>query len=513
VSDDLRESPLRRFLGPRRGYVLTRFFLLRLLGLVYFFAFVSAHRQIGPLVGPDGLLPADVFLDNVVRASGSRLDAFRRLPTLLVWLGAGDGVLSLVTALGAGLSLVVLLGATNAIAQFCLWALYLSVARVGQIFYGYGWEIQLLETGFLAIFLCPLTSIRPFSGPPPVVSMVLFRWLIVRIMLGAGLIKLRGDPCWRDLTCLVYHYETQPIPSPLSPLLHALPRAMHTAGAVFNHFVELVAPFFAFGPRKARIVAGAAFVLFQVALIASGNLSFLNWLTIVPALACFDDDALARILPARLLRWFEGKPPGDPSRAHVIAASVFAAVVALLSIQPAANLLSRRQIMNTSFDPLGLVNTYGAFGAVDRERFEVILEGTADESPHDGARWLEYDLPCKPGDPQRRPCLLGPYHHRLDWQMWFAAKSRIEDEPWFARLVHQILQGKQGPRRFFSKNPFPDEPPRYVRALLYRYRFARPGEGKGAWWERELVGEWMRPVAAGDQALKSMLEAYGLPSD
>ena len=193
-------------------------------------------------------------------------------------------------------------GYANALILLVLWALYSSFVHAGQVWYGYGWEIQLLETGLLACFLCPLFDGRPFpKRPPPVPVIWLFRWLAMRIMWGAGLIKLRGDACWADLSCLYYHYQTQPIPNPLSRYLHFAPRWFHQAGVLFNHLVELIAPFFAFGPRWARHAAGALFVLFQAFLIASGNLSFLNWLTIVPALACFDDSVWSRLLPRRLV--------------------------------------------------------------------------------------------------------------------------------------------------------------------------------------------------------------------
>jgi hypothetical protein len=236
-------TPLRRFLGPRATWFFTRFAILRLLGLVYFVAFFSAVRQARPLIGHRGLLPADAFLDRVLAELGSRGAAFREVPTLFLWTGASDAAIAAVCWAGTLLSLAVIAGVSNAIVQLALWALYLSLYQIGQIFYGYGWEAQLLETGFLAIFLCPLWSLRPFpDAPPPVAVLWLFRWLVFRIMLGAGLIKFRGDPCWRDLTCLVYHYETQPVPGPLSYLLHALPRGAHVAGALFNHLVELVVP-------------------------------------------------------------------------------------------------------------------------------------------------------------------------------------------------------------------------------------------------------------------------------
>jgi hypothetical protein len=504
-------NPLARLLNPPETYLLTRWVLLRLLGFIYFIAFFSLTRQLGPLLGHDGLLPADHFLERVVASTGSRGAAFFRLPTLFLWLGASDGVLMAAATTGVVLSLAVCAGVTNALVQLALFALYLSFVHIGQIFYGYGWELQLVETGFLAVFLCPLRSIRPFaSAPPPVVVLWLFRWLIFRIMLGAGLIKLRGDPCWRDLTCLVYHYETQPIPSPLSYLLHQLPRWVHVLGALFNHFVELVVPWFAFGPRRARHVAGVFLVLFQVILILSGNLSFLNWLTIVPAIACFDDGALGRLLPARLTRRVKELAAGlSPSRAQQGAAIALGLVVFCLSVNPVGNMLSPGQAMNASFDPFGLVNTYGAFGSVGRERYEVILQGTSAEAPDEAAEWLEYDLPCKPGDVRRRPCIITPYHYRLDWQIWFAAFGSYQDEPWLVHFIYKLLRGDPGAQRLLAKNPFPGAPPRYIRAELYRYAFTRIGDGSGAWWRRERVGEYLPPLSVDEPALLRFLEAHG----
>lgn len=507
----MRDNPLRRLIEKQRPYVLTRFVLLRLLALVYFVAFLVAFQQIRPLLGTNGLLPADTFLQYVITKFGSPLDAFRQLPTLLIWFGASDGVLMAFASLGLVLSFAVLLGVTNALVQIALWVLYMSLSRVGQIFYGYGWEIQLLETGFLSIFLCPIREFRPFASAPPAISIFLFRWLIVRIMLGAGLIKLRGDPCWSDLTCLVYHYETQPIPSPLSLLFHQMPAGAHKFGVGFNHLVELVAPLLAFWPRPARLIAGTLFVVFQFTLIASGNLSFLNWLTIVPAIACFDDDAILRILPDKVLARLEKKElEKKPSQPQVITACVAAAFVAFLSIEPVKNLFSDRQRMNGSFEPLALVNTYGAFGSVDRERFEVVLEGTAETSLSDKTKWLEYEFPCKPGDPQRRPCFITPYHYRLDWQLWFAAKSNVDRQPWFLHLVDKLLRGESTPKSLLAYDPFPDKPPRFLRARLYRYRFTRGGDDQNAWWVREYVREWMRPIGKDDPQLEKMLVAYGL---
>jgi hypothetical protein len=493
--------------GAPPTYVLTRFVLLRLLALVYFTGFLILVRQQTPLIGHDGLLPAAAFLDRVQEAAGSRLDAVRTLPTLF-WLGHSDAALHAAAWTGLVLAAAALLGATNALLQLALWALYLSFVQIGQLFYGYGWETQLCETGFLAIFLCPLGSIGPFPpSSPPVAVVWLFRWLIVRIMVGAGLIKLRGDPCWRDLTCLVYHYETQPVPNPMSWVLNALPRWFHVGGTLFNHVVELGAPFLVPGPRRLRLVAGILFVTFQVTLIASGNLSFLNWLTIVPALACFDDAALARWAPRPLRARVAMAVPA--SRLHHGVAWALVVLVAVLSINPVRNLLSPRQAMNRSFDPLHLVNTYGAFGSVGRERDEIILEGTADAQPGPDTRWLPYELPCKPGDVARRPCAISPYHYRLDWQMWFAAMSSVGREPWLVHLVAKLLHGDPDPKVLLAHDPFPDTPPRWIRAELYRYTFTRPGDGSSAWWRRTRIETWMRPVSLDDPELGRFLAAYG----
>jgi hypothetical protein len=501
---------LRRADPPRE---LVRFAVLRLLGLVYFVAFLSAYNQYAGLIGEGGLLPAAPWLARVHEAMGRT--AYWEVPTLF-WLGASDRALGAVSLVGTVLAFSVVLGVSNAFVQVALWALYLSIVHVGQIFWGYGWEEQLLETGFLAVFLCPVTSFRPWPRTrAPAVVIWLFRWLAFRIMLGAGLIKVRGDPCWTELTCLDFHFETQPNPNPLSLLLHAAPHWVHAAGVLLNHGVELVAPWFVFTPwKRARWAAAAAMVFFQGTLIASGNLSFLNWLTIVPALACFDDEALLALLSraSRARKAMAARSSaGDGSIAQRRTSIGLAVLVGFLSIPPVLNLLSEHQAMNRSFEPFGLVNTYGAFGSVDRERYEIILEGTRDPDP-ETAHWEAYELPCKPGDPMRRPCIVTPYHYRLDWQMWFAAidmtqGAGIGQEPWLVHLVWQLLSGAPAVKPLLARDPFADAPPRFVRARAYRYEFTRPGEP--GCWKRTLRGDYLRPVSREDPELRAYVAAHG----
>jgi hypothetical protein len=494
----------------RARYWLSRFVVLRLLGFVYAAAFLSAALQLVPLIGHDGLLPADQFLERVAAHFGSRPAGFLQLPTLF-WFDVSDRTLVGVSWLGFALALVVLAGFANSIVCAALWALYMSIVHVGQDWYGYGWEIQLLETGFLAIFLCPLLDARPFPRrPPPAPIVWCFRWLVFRIMLGAGLIKLRGDECWRDLTCLYYHYETQPIPNPLSRWFHFQPHAVQAASVVYNHATEVVAPWLLAWPRAARLVAGTMMLVFQVTLIASGNLSFLNWLTIVPIIACFDDAALARVLPRRLVRAADAAAASaTASRGQTIVSWAVVALVATLSVNPVANVFfARHQVMNTSFDRLELVNTYGAIGTVGRERDELVFEGTDADDPEDQrAEWRAYEFPCKPGDPARTPCVVSPFQPRLAWQLWFAAMSSPDHYPWTLHLVWKLLHGDDSVLRLVERNPFPSHPPRWIRVASYHYAFAPSGSGR--WWDRTLLGAWLPPLSVDDARLVRAVRRFG----
>lgn len=494
---------------PAHSFWLTRFVLLRLLGLVYAVAFLALANQVLPLIGSDGLTPVAPQLAAVSDQVGA-WHGFWHIPTLF-WMGAPDRALVLLAWGGFALSLVVLCGYANSIVLAVLWFLYFSFVQIGQDWYGYGWEMQLVETGFLAVFLVPLLDGRPFPRrPPPRLVLLLFLSLVLRIMLGAGLIKLRHDPCWRHLTCLDHHFETQPLPNPLSRTLHFAPHWVHVAGVVFNDIAELLAPLLVFGPRRMRHAAGLVMLAFQVTLILSGNLSFLNWLTIVAIIACFDDGLLARVLPRALARRAEAarvaaRPPG----AQAVVAAVLFAVYALISIPAAANLLSHDQLMNAPFNRLDLASAYGAFGSVGVERYEIVFEGTDDATLGPDTGWREYQFPCKPGDPMRRPCICAPYQYRLDWQIWFAPPYTYAEFPWTVNLVWKLLHNDPQALRLLDGNPFPRRPPRYVRAVRYRYWFADPDDPTGAWWKRKKIDVWLGPWDLHSPAMREVLAAYG----
>ncbi len=370
-------------------YWLGRLILERGIAAVYVLAFVAAARQFRALIGEHGLLPVPRFL---ARRS------FKQSPSIfyvhysdrffatVAWSGA-----ALSSAMACGLADVVPLGVT-VLLWLLLWVLYLSIVNVGQAWYSFGWESLLLEVGFLAIFL------GNDHVAPPVLAMWLARLLLFRVEFGAGLIKLRGDSCWRDLTCLYYHHETQPMPGPLSWFFHHLPRPLHRIEAAGNHFAQLVVPFGLFAPQPVAGVAGAIIVATQLWLVLSGNFAWLNWLTILLACSAIDAQSLLHLPRPELTaapRWFA---------ALVI---VFAVLTLLLSYWPVRNMVSRRQRMNMSFNPFHLVNTYGAFGSVGRLRREVVIEGTDDTRITDQTVWKEYEFKGKPGSGASTAAAMG----------------------------------------------------------------------------------------------------------
>lgn len=362
---------------------LTRLVLQRTLACVLLIAFINVVNEFKPLLGEHGMLPVSLFTKAVPWHSSPSL--FFAFPTDTAFTVAGW--------IGVLLSGLVIAGIADhystwfsMLAWAALWTLYISFVNVGQTFYGFGWESILLEACFYAVFL------GSRGTTPQTIGIWLLRWLLFRVMFGAGLIKLRGDPCWRDLTCLSYHYETQPMPGPLSWYFHWAPDWFHKGGVLFNHFAELVVPFGYFLPQPISSFAGVITIVFQALIFAGGNLSWLNALTMVLAVSAFDDRFLARVLPI-------GVPATHPpALTHKLAVAALGVLVVVLSIQPVRNMLSQGQIMNTVYNRFHLVGTYGAFGSITRPRYEIIVEGTADEELTSQTVWRAYEFKGKPGD-------------------------------------------------------------------------------------------------------------------
>jgi len=478
------------------GYWFARLVFQRGLGVVYLIAFLVALNQFRPLLGERGLLPVPAFVKRVT---------FREAPSLFHFF-PHDAAFTAFAWMGILLSCVVISGLSERYATWlsmlvwaALWAIYLSFVNVGQTFYGFGWESILLEAGFFTMFLgARCTSVS-------MIAIWLLRWLEFRIMLGAGLIKLRGDPCWRNFTCLDYHYETQPMPNPLSWYLHWSPRWTHVAGIGFNHFCELIVPFGYFLPQPIASIAGILTILFQGSIMASGNLSWLNFMTIVLAVPMLDDRLFAFLAPLRHATVHE------PHLLHRIVILAAAVMVVVLSVNPIRNMISPNQVMNTEYNPYHLVGTYGAFGSVTTQRYEVVVEGTDDVVLGPSTKWREYEFKGKPGDVSRMPPQIAPYHLRLDWMMWFAAMSDYYNHPWFVHFLGKLLQGDADTLSLLRSNPFPDRPPRYVRAELFRYEFTTPAEKRttGNWWKRQLASPYFPAVSLQTPQFRSLLEQQG----
>jgi hypothetical protein len=475
-----------------------RLLVQRGMASIYVIAFLVVLQQFKPLLGERGLLPVPEYL------RGRR---FWDAPGLFVWRYS-DRLLNAVGWVGLVLSACALFGLTEAgpvwasvAAWLVLWFLYLSVVNAGNRFYGFGWESMLLEAGFFTAFL------GPSQVAPPVIPLVVLRWMLFRTEIGAGLIKLRHDPCWRDLTCLYYHYETQPLPNPLSWYFHRIPRPMHRASALFSHFVQVVVPFGLFAPQPWAAMAGGLIILHQLVLIVSGNYSWLNWLTVVLGVTAFSDGTLG--LGGHAAGLLQAAAPVARPMGFEVLLWVVAAATALLSVQPALNLISRDQAMNRSYNPFHLVNTYGAFGQVGRRRYELVIEATADRVVTPASEWREYGFKAKPGDPMRRPPQIAPWHLRLDWLIWFipfgigitSEGIRVRGyDAWFVRFVRKLLAGDSGILGLMGKNPFPDEPPVFLRARLYHYRYTTTEEKRrtGAWWVRRELGVYLPAVSLED---------------
>ena len=476
-------------------FAWTRLLLQRGLAAIYLAAFFNVVHQFRPLLGARGLLPVPDFL---------KQSKFAEAPSLF-HLHYSDGLAAGVGWVGLLLSAVALTGLSergplwlSLAVWLLLYLLYLSIVNVGQTFYSFGWESMLLEAGFFAIFLGPSRMSAPLL---PVLAM---RWMLFRTELGAGLIKLRGDPCWRDLTCLYYHYETQPMPNPLSASFHHLPKGLQRVSVAFSHFVQLLVPFGLFGPQWLAASAAGLLIVQQLLLIVSGNYAWLNWLTVVLGFGALSDQELRRVLPLASTALAQRPLPFD----WLLAALTVATLI--LSVKPSLNLISKRQAMNASYNPLHLVGSYGAFGSVTRERYEVVLEGTLDERLSAATRWQEYEFKGKPGDPKRSPRQWAPYHLRLDWLMWFLPLRavvtrhgvRTRGQPvWFMRLMHKLLEADAATLALLRTSPFGNRSPSHLRASFYLYRMSSRAERRQtrAYWQRSYVGEYLPALSRSNE--------------
>ena len=500
-------------------YFLTRWIFLRVLGVIYLVAFVSLWTQISGLIGHNGILPTGQFMSAVREQCDAHkigMERFHLLPTLC-WLDASDSFLNFQCAAGTALSMLLIFGIAPAPCLALLWLLYLSLATVGRDFLGFQWDNLLLEAGFLAIFFAPLQWLPRAARetPPPRIFLWLLRLLLFKLMFSSGCVKLlSGDPNWRNLTALTYHYQTQPLPTWLGWYANQLPLWFQKFSCVAMFGIELGAPFLIFAPRRIRFLGGAALVSLQMLILLTGNYTFFNFLALALCLLLLDDFILQKFVPRQAF----GTPsivsartennakraepalvaPGCRRWPKTVTISLAVVVITISLFQMTSMFGARSGLwfpaayLDAQFAPLRTVNSYGLFAVMTTERREIIVEGS-----NDGTNWLAYEFKYKPGDVTRRPGFIAPFQPRLDWQMWFAALGSPRQNPWFENFCERLLQGSPEVLALLEKNPFPGKPPRFIRAEFYDYHFTNADErhATGAWWRREFLGEYLPPVS------------------
>jgi len=457
---------------------------LRLLAAIYLIAFASLAFQITGLIGAHGILPLGGYLDAVSKTLGVR--GYWTMPAIF-WIAHGDGFIKATAVAGAALAAVllpgILKGAWERLLLVCLYLLYLSLCSAGQDFLSFQWDLLLLETGFLAIFL----------GNSKIVAL-LFRWLLFRLIFLSGVVKLTShDPSWGNWSALAFHYLTQPLPTPLAWYMYQLPRGFQRFSTVTALSIEIAVPFLFFAPRLWRFWGAALALFLQVLIFLTGNYTFFNLLTVSLCVFLFDDRALKRVrLPART------------ARTNAVAVWAVTIVILALSVSELGEMFleSTSEPENALVQiaaPFQIANTYGLFASMTITRPEIVVQGS-----NDGVTWLDYEFPYKPGDLRQPPHWVAPYQPRLDWQMWFAALSGYRATPWFTNFMVRLLQGSPDVTGLLRKNPFPNAPPEYVRAELFDYSFTNfaARRATGDWWSREPRGLYFPRISLRDVTVR-----------
>jgi len=469
------------------------------------------------LVGSNGVSPLNQFLPAVYERFGPT--AYSLLFTLC-WVDSSNGFLHFLSGGGVVLSLLLILGIAPALSLVVLFVFYLSLTIAGQTFLSFQWDILLLETGFLSIFLAlwrlwPRELMwRPGSATPATGSPVsrpglfLLKFLLFKLTLMSGVVKLTsGDDCWWNLTALDYHYWSQPLPTVFAWWADKSPEWFKHFSVAFCLVVEIIVPFFIWAPRRPRLIAAGLMIFLQIVIAVTGNYCFFNLLTIALCLLLIDDSVAASLCRGVLLHRVpdtatqrRGYNCALPLQDRLCSYAAIAVVIVTLpinawlifsAVKPHVEWPRPLIAIYGRLEPFRIVNGYGLFRVMTKERGEIVIEGSAD-----GIDWLPYEFKWKPGDVMRAPGWCAPHQPRLDWQMWFAALGSYRENPWFGRLIVR-LEWSRDVSRLLAKNPFSHEPPRYIRAMFYRYRFTtlRERSETGAWWKREELREYLPTVS------------------
>lgn len=506
----------------RPTYRIASALFWRLLGVVYLIAFVSLWTQICSLVGDNGILPLADFLAAVEQHFAQHeppASPVWHVPTL-AWISPHDSFLHLLCAVGTLFSLLLVAGVLPVPMLLGLWLCYLSLLHAGQVFLSFQWDILLLETGFVAMFVAPLVVRSRFLADrhPPLAALWLVWWLLFRLMFESGVVKLTwndlhmgvdGKPAvntWELLTALDYHYWTQPLPLRTSWYADKLPEWFQKLSVVVVLLIEIILPWFILGPRRGRQVACAGIILLMVLIGCTGNYNFFNLLAIVLAITLLDDKIWPRRLQNRITATdvpvvFSPQPGGNLLLLPFFGLALFQGLLQVKqAVFPAAPVAQPREFQ-VSISQFCLVNDYGLFRRMTQTRPEIEIEASTD-----GSDWKPFEFRWKPGELAEPPGCNTPHQPRLDWQMWFEAlrwervyeaTRRIDPgqmSPWFQSLLKRLAEGQPQVLALLSENSQSYGPAKYLRVGLYQYRFttAAEAEASGHWWNRELV--WRSPT-------------------
>ncbi|MGI9087905.1 MAG: lipase maturation factor family protein [Chthoniobacterales bacterium] len=481
--DDVRRPT---YFAARRGF-------LRTLGVVYLCAFISIWAQVDGLMGAHGIVPATTMLSSLREGGGA---GFWRAPTIC-WWNSSDAclhALCLGGTLAAGLLAFGLLPIPALVVCF---GCYLSLTIPGEIFFSYQWDILLLETGFVALFLAPWQWRLRRGGDEAVsgVGLFLAKALLFKLMFMSGVVKLTsGDPTWSNLTALDYHYWTQPLPTIFAWFADKNPEWLKKFCVATTLGIEVVLPFFLWAPRRLRLLAAWLLMALQLLIALTGNYCFFNLVTIALCLLLFDDHAWAprrkheqACAPSRWARWVPA--------AVLLVTLPLNLWLCFTALKPAAEWPRSLLAVYERIVPFRIVNGYGLFRVMTRDRPEIIFEGSADAFD-----WQPYEFKWKPGDLQRPPQWNAPHQPRLDWSMWFAALGSQRDRAVVERLAQRLLENQPAVLGLLARNPFPRTPPQFVRAEIFDYHFTTVDERRatGAWWKRQFRGEYLPIVSLKD---------------
>ena len=500
--------------------LIPRWIFLRALGLIYFSAFYPLVFQIKGLIGPGGILPANVYLEAVEHSFGGI--KFWFAPTLL-WISSGPHMLMALCIVGMIASLVLVFNVwPRGMLVLCLLC-FLSFVSAAQDFSSYQSDGMLLEAGFISIFFAP-SGFRPRWGahsPPSRASLFLLQWEWFRIYFESGLVKLvSGDPEWRNLTAMDEYYQNNPLPTWVGWYLQHLPHWFHWASALGTLVMELALVWMMFLTRRVRVLCFFITSLWQLGVILSANYTFLNYLVLSLGFLLLDDKLLAPLLGKRFQPALAGKlssisesadsEQGHKRYVHVFKVSVSTIVLSWIFYTTTVELIwilwpraPFPKIPITVLEPFRIANRYGLFAVMTRGQYEIEFQGS-----NDGENWVAYPFRDKPQALNEAPGIYAPYQPRFEWNLWFAALGTWRDNMLVVSAEERLLNNDRDVLQLFRGNPFAKAPPEQVRAVLWQYWFTSMAEKQatGNWWKRRYLGTYAPTLTLGKNGELIMIE-------